>query len=177
MVRRSVWVEKGLVNGAIGEIVAILFEPGTQPPNLPFAVLVHFHSYRGPSCLQDVPACRLWCRSFLVQHVSILGMEMRTANSRWRLHGQLPFTSTTPLRVFSRALSLEQLTHVVHLDRSQGLTLERAVVDLGTSNSEHTVGLGLVALPRVKSLEGLMILQHFPTVKIVKCTRPRRPTG
>src|SRR3546814_4818576 len=55
MLRSNTWVEQGLVNGAIGVVYAILYEEGTRPPNLPFAVLVQFQLYR------ECP----WCCSYL----------------------------------------------------------------------------------------------------------------
>lgn len=53
--RNSIWVEQGLVNGALGYVHAMPCEGGVRPPHLPFAVLVRSPSYRGPSCLHDVP--------------------------------------------------------------------------------------------------------------------------
>ena len=37
----------GLVNGAIGTVVGIIYPPGTAPPGLPHSVLVKFDNYLG----------------------------------------------------------------------------------------------------------------------------------
>ena len=37
----------GLVNGAIGTVVGIVYAPGTAPPGLPHSVLVQFDNYLG----------------------------------------------------------------------------------------------------------------------------------
>ena len=45
----NLWVDVGLVNGAMGTVVAICYRTGQAPPNLPIAVTVHFDSYTGPT--------------------------------------------------------------------------------------------------------------------------------
>lgn len=50
------------------------------------------------------------------------------------------------------------------LHRSQGLTLDSAVIDLSTR--EFAPGLAFVALTRVRALEGLFILSFFPFDRI-----------
>ena len=37
----------GLVNGALGTVVGIVYAPGTAPPGLPHNVLVQFDNYLG----------------------------------------------------------------------------------------------------------------------------------
>ena len=41
----------GLVNGAQGTVVGILYRDGKQPPDIPDAVLVQFDNYVGKHCL------------------------------------------------------------------------------------------------------------------------------
>lgn len=51
MLRRNLSVQHGLVNGALGTVVNIVYEPGRRPPNdTPFCILVQFDTYSGPSC-------------------------------------------------------------------------------------------------------------------------------
>ena len=67
MLTANLWVDKGLVNGAMGTVVAICYRSGQSPPNLPIAVTVRFDSYRGPT-LSDgtipiTPLRRTWSTS------------------------------------------------------------------------------------------------------------------
>ena len=60
MLTANLWVDMGLVNGAMGTIIAICYHNGQQPPDLPIAVTVQFDSYGG-LILSDgtVPICPL----------------------------------------------------------------------------------------------------------------------
>ena len=49
MLSANVWVEVGLVNGALGTVEAICYEGDQRPPNLPIAVTIKFDSYSGPT--------------------------------------------------------------------------------------------------------------------------------
>ena len=49
MLIANLWVDVGLVNRAMGTVVAICYRTGQAPPNLPIAVTVHFDSYTGPT--------------------------------------------------------------------------------------------------------------------------------
>ena len=67
MLTSNLWVDMGLVNGAMGTVVAICYRNGESPPNLPIAVTVRFDSYRGPT-LSDgtvpiTPLRRTWSAS------------------------------------------------------------------------------------------------------------------
>ena len=71
----NLWVEVGLVNGAMGTVQAICYCTG-GPPNLPVAVMVRFDSYSGPT-LHDgtvpITPLRLTWSSSGAQH-SCLGL-------------------------------------------------------------------------------------------------------
>ena len=60
MLSSNLWVEMGLVNGAMGTIKSICYRPGGGLPDLPVAVTVVFDTYSGPT-LPDgsVPICPL----------------------------------------------------------------------------------------------------------------------
>lgn len=45
----NLWVDVGLVNGALGTVMAICYDSGQCPPDLPVAVMVRFDSYAGPT--------------------------------------------------------------------------------------------------------------------------------
>ena len=49
MLTSNLWVDMGLVNGAVGTVVAISYKDGSAPPNLLVAVTVKFDSYSGPT--------------------------------------------------------------------------------------------------------------------------------
>ena len=88
MLSANLWVEVGLVNGALGTVEAICYEGDQRPPDLPIAVTVKFDSYSGPT-LPDgtvpiTPLRRTWFQPQSSAHDS-------------RFHssspGQSPFTS------------------------------------------------------------------------------------
>ena len=45
MLTSNLWTEFGLVNGAMGTVIAICYKSGQAPPNLPVSVMVQFNSY------------------------------------------------------------------------------------------------------------------------------------
>ncbi|CAG8744429.1 8927_t:CDS:1 [Cetraspora pellucida] len=49
MLTTNIWTFAGLVNGAIGRIMDIIYEEGHGPTLLPNAVLVTFDDYHGPT--------------------------------------------------------------------------------------------------------------------------------
>ena len=61
MLISNLWVEAGLVNGAMGIVKAICYSSG-EPPDLPTAVMVSFDLYSGPT-LSDgtVPIVPIRC--------------------------------------------------------------------------------------------------------------------
>jgi len=67
MLSSNLWVEMGLVNGAMGTVQAICYQDGSAPPDLPIAVTVLFDRYSGPT-LSDgtvpiAPQRRTWFTS------------------------------------------------------------------------------------------------------------------
>ena len=102
MLTANLWVEMGLVNGAMGTVMAICYRNGESPPALPIAVTVRFDSYRGPT-LPDgtvpiTPLRRTWSAS---------------GGSCSRL--QLPL----------------KLAWAITIHKAQGLTLDKVVIDIG----------------------------------------------
>ncbi len=98
----NLWVDLGLVNGAMGTVQAICYKTGQAPPSLPVAVTVLFDHYSGPT-LSDgtvpiTPLRRSWSSS---------------GSSCSRL--QLPL----------------KLSWAVTIHKSQGLTLDSVTVDVG----------------------------------------------
>ena len=66
MLTSNLWVDVGLVNGAMGTVEAICYRTG-GPSDLPIAVMVHFDSYSGPtfpdSAVPITPLRRCWSSS------------------------------------------------------------------------------------------------------------------
>ena len=61
------------------------------------------------------------------------------------------------------------LAWAITIHKSQGMTLDRAVIDVGVK--EFSPGLSFVAISRVRSLQGLAFRQWFP---IERLARPNR---
>ena len=69
MLSANLWVEVGLVNGALRTVQADCYKSGQNPPALPLAVTVKFVSY-GSLILPDgtvpiTPLCRTWFSTFM----------------------------------------------------------------------------------------------------------------
>ena len=102
MLTSNLWVEVGLVNGAMGTVAAICYSSGQAPPSLPISVMVHFDSYTGPTypdgTVPITPVRRSWSTS---------GVQC----SRLQL----------PLK----------LAWAVTIHKAQGLTLDKVVINVG----------------------------------------------
>ena len=101
MLTSNLWVDKGLVNGAMGIVAAICYLTGS-PPYLPVSVMVHFDSHSGPT-LPDgtVPITPL--------------------RRSWSTSGAQCSRTQLPLK----------LSWAVTIHKSQGLTLPKVVIDVG----------------------------------------------
>ena len=136
MLTTNLWVQVGLVNGAMGTVVAICYDDaGESPPRLPVAVTVRFDSFSGPT-LSDgsvpiTPLRRTW---------------LSTDKTCSRL--QLPL----------------KLAWAVTIHKCQGMTLNKAVVDLG--KKEFSAGLTFVACSRVRQLKDLLFVTPFPFQRV-----------
>lgn len=129
MLTRNLWVDVGLVNGAMGTVQAICYKTG-GPPDLPIAVMVCFDSYSGPtfpdSTVPITPLRRCWSSS---------------GGQCSRL--QLPL----------------KLAWAVTIHKSQGLTLDKVVIDVG--KREFSTGLTFVACSRVRQLQHILFAPLF----------------
>lgn len=105
MLTANLWVAMGLVNGAMGTIVAICYSGGSAPPQLLIAFMVRFDSYSGPvysdGTVPITPIRHTWLTS---------GVQC----SRLQL----------PLK----------LARAVTIHKAQGLTLDKVVIDVGKKN-------------------------------------------
>ena len=102
MLSSNLWVDIGVVNGAMGTIQAICYKDGQAPPSLPVAVNVLLDHYSGPTLSDStVPITPL--RRF------------------WSLSGSSCSCLQLPLK----------LAWAVTIHKSQGLTLDGTVVNVG----------------------------------------------
>ena len=143
MLSANLWVEVGLVNGALGTVEAICYEGDQRPPNLPIAVTVKFDSYSGPT-LPDgtvpiTPLRRTW------------------------------FSTTKPC---SRLQIPLKLAWAVTIHKSQGLTLDKAVIDIG--KKEFSTGLTFVACSRVRQLTNLLFVPPFSFQRVANLSKSVR---
>jgi helitron helicase-like protein/uncharacterized protein DUF6570/PIF1-like helicase len=137
MLLDNTWTERGLVNGSFATIRDIVWPYATTDPRscLPQALLVEFDKYTGPIWQQDeygrqlVPVLPV-CREFAIDGEN----HHRT---------QFPIT----------------LAYSITVHRAQGISVDRAVLDI--SNSEFTTGLRYVAVSRVRTLKGVLFHNSF----------------
>ena len=128
MLTMNLWPSVGLCNGATGTVIDIIYQRDHRPPCLPIAVVVKFDGYRGVSFSDQEPSL-----------VPICPVTVRATSNPVSERQQLPL----------------RLSWAFTIHKSQGMTLSRAWVDIG--KSETTIGMSYVALSRVKTLSSLVI--------------------
>jgi ATP-dependent DNA helicase PIF1 len=134
MLTENIWTSVGLVNGAIGYTYDIAWHNAIEDSRqeAPFVLLIKMDKYDGPACF---PGC-----------------EAIPANV------VLIFQSTRDFQYGGTACSRRQfpltLAYAITIHKSQGATLEKAVLDI--SQRDFQSGLTYVAISRVTSLQGLM---------------------
>jgi ATP-dependent DNA helicase PIF1 len=134
MLTKNVWQIKGLYNGALGTVKAILYAEGAKPPELPRCVLVEFDDYVGPSIIPGEKIVPI-------------------------IPAAVPFDSRSGKQGSRQQLPLV-LGWATTIHKSQGLTLDRALVDVGVS--EINPGATYVACSRVRTPQGLAFFKSFP---------------
>lgn len=142
MLRCNLWIQAGLVNGALGFVRDIIYSPENQPPmHPPIIILVEFDNYKGPT-LEN---------SKLVPIVPI--------KKEWKDNNILCTRLQFPLN----------LAYAITIHKSQGLTLEKAIINIG--KREIALGLSYVAFSRVKTFEGIALDQTFSFDRITSKLR------
>ena len=106
---RNLWTSMGLVNGSCGNVAYIVFKENTTTPRLPDAIIVQFDHYRGPSCLQSEERM----------------VAITPETGRWR-EG-----NNGGQRMFTRRMFPLQPAFGLTIHRSQGMTLDKVLLDLG----------------------------------------------
>jgi len=130
MLTRNLWTEAGLCNGTMGTVKDIIFSENHSSPMLPIAIIIQFDKdYIGPSFCKDTPNC--------VPIYPVTSSSNSFGNNLERMQ--------FPLR----------LAWSMTIHKSQGLTLKKCWIDLGTS--ERVAGLTYAALSRVCKISDLVI--------------------
>lgn len=102
MLRRNLFVERGLVNGSIGTVRKIIYKAGERPPALPAVILIEFERFQGPF-FSD--------RLFPLLPSTLTWREQNVDCSRKQFHISLAYALT--------------------IHKAQGLTLDKVRVDIG----------------------------------------------
>ncbi len=132
MLRYNLWTEAGLVNGAMGTVIDIVYHPDAIVGQLPIAVLVQWDEYTGPSFLDDIPRV-----------VPIVPIKAEWFNgSMQKSRVQLPLC----------------LAWAITIHKSQDQTLDKAVIDVG--DRVFASGSECVAISRVRTLNGLALVTY-----------------
>lgn len=140
MLTANIWQEVGLCNGASGVIQHFLYKANHRPPDLPVAVMVDFDNYSGPPFLNDHPKC----------------VPIPPLTFEWELNGCQLSRQQLPL----------QLRYAMTIHKSQGQTLDKAVIDIG--KTELAAGLTFVALSRLRSIHhGLIQPMSFQRLQAI----------
>ena len=140
MLTANIWQEVGLCNGASGTIQHLQYNANHRPPHLPVAILVEFDNYSGPPFPSEHPH---W--------VSIPPLTFE-----WESSGRCLSRQEFPL----------QLRYAITIHKSQGQTLDKAVIDIG--KHELASGCTFVALSRFRSLKhGLLQPMSFQRLQAI----------
>ena len=127
----NLWTQKGLVNGANGTIREIIYPSEYIKNGLPDAIFVEFDYYTGPKYFPENDTRHNW----------IPINSLNAYSKAWGANRiQFPF----------------RLAYAMTIHKSQGQTIDKAVIDLG--KSETSLGLTFVALSRLKNFNDFLIL-------------------
>ena len=126
----NLWPDAGLVNGAQGTVEYIVFHEGASPPmvNLPAMLICRFPAYKGPSFMPE-----------LGDHL----VPVFPVQRDWMSGG----------KSYSRTFFPLLLAYSMTIHRSQGVTMQRIMINIG--DREFACGLTYTAVSRVRSLKHL----------------------
>ena len=128
MLRINLLTKFGLVNGSQGIIRDIIFDENATENDMPKVIIVEFPDYTGKPLLDE-------------KHPKCIPIVPFTAQSLYR--GKMRTRTQFPLR----------LCWAMTIHKSQGLTLNTAVIDIG--KKDIGIGMTYVALSRLKTIKGL----------------------
>lgn len=146
MLTKNMWQSKGLYNGALGTVKALVYREGNQVSgSLPICVLVEFDEYTGPS-IDPI-------RKIVPIAPETGPFDPRTGKTGSRI--QLPLI----------------LGWAISIHKSQGLTLNKAILGIGDRESHH--GITYVGCSRVKSYKGLAFDKSFAWERMEKINKSK----
>ena len=134
------------MNGSMGVIQDIIFDE-QGPPSLPVAVFVTFEKYEGPT-ITNLEGVKV---------VPIVPIKRSWCGKNG--------TQCLCLQLLIR------LAWAITVHKSQGLTLEKTIIDLG--NKEFAAGLSFIAVSRVRSLNNI-IFKTFSFDRLLRIKNQRR---
>jgi hypothetical protein len=126
----------------------VIWPAGSSRSELPLAVLVSCKTYKGPTLWHTEP-----CPGF---PNGIPIVPITPLKTSFEINGKVMSRTQLPLR----------LAWAVTVHKSQGLMLGR--IKLGLGKREFSTGLTFVALSRVKTLDGIMIVDHIDYSRVQK---------
>ena len=136
------------MNATTGVVEDIIWPAGSSRSELPIAVLVSCKTYTGPTLWRTEP------RQGFPTGIPIV--PVTPLKTTFELNGKTLSRTQLPLR----------LAWAVTIHKSQGLTLDRIKVGLG--KKEFSTGLTFVALSRVKTSDGIMIVDRLDFSRVQK---------
>ncbi|EED13562.1 conserved hypothetical protein [Talaromyces stipitatus ATCC 10500] len=143
MLLENIWTDYGLVNGAFGTVLDVVWEAGTTNPRQTplLLLLVHFDSYDGPDCCL---------------------VDNKTAVPIFQSRRDFSTSNITCSRTQFPIIVAYAMT--VH--KAQGITVDQAVLNI--TNRDFALGLTYVALSRVKKLSGVLFEEGFDYERFVR---------
>ena len=138
MITRNIWTEAGHTNGTAGTLHSVGFGADANPAeDLPLVIMLQVPDYIGPTQWHtDCPA-----RIPIVPIIPV--------SSRYKTKSQEASRINFPIK----------LAFAMTIHKSQGLTLDKVLIDIG--NREFAPGLSFVAISRVKRLNDLAFQSGF----------------
>ncbi|CAG8641197.1 7999_t:CDS:2 [Cetraspora pellucida] len=146
MLRANLYVEVGLVNGAMGTVHDILFEENQGPPALPIAIFVEFDAYNSLAIIS-------------------------TDDKRTIPIPPIRRSWDTNTGTYSRLQIPLSLVWAIMVHKSQGLTLTNARISLG--KKEYACGLSFVAISHVRALKDILF-NPFSLQRLQKIRQSKR---
>lgn len=143
MLRSNLWTTAGLVNGALGTVVDIVYhrDQAPAPDGPPAVVMVKFDNYTGPTMADGTVPVPTLVKGWDDGHGNRLTREQFPLSLAW---------ATT-----------------VH--KSQGLSLDKAVISV--LNYDFGLGMVYVALSRCRSWQGMLLSREFDKDRLTSIRR------